>query len=87
MNNLDKQKQKVDELLSDIKKMEDEFFNNPNISEESKNEWIEYKKKLEEESKIEEEEYQKWLEANKHKKIIGYNPENFKPIFEDEQPR
>ena len=87
MDNLDKQKQKVDELLSDIKKIEDEFLNDPNIPEETKKGWIEDKKKIEEKFKAEEEEYQKWLEANKHKKIIGYNPKNFNPIFEDEQPR
>jgi len=78
-------KESLEKISADIKKLEDEFLNDPNIPEETKKGWIEGNKKIEEKFKAEEEEYQIWLEANKHKKIIGYNPENFRPIFEDEQ--
>ena len=84
---MNKQTRKIEEISADIKKIEDEFLNNPNIPEETKKEWVEGKLKIEEKFKLEEEEHQKWLDRNKGKKIIGYNPENFNPIFEDEQHR
>ncbi len=28
---------------------------------------------------------EKYLEDNKHRKIIGYNPDDFMPIYEDEK--
>jgi hypothetical protein len=87
MGNLDKQTRKREEMLLEIEKIENEFLNDPNIPEDVKKDWVESKNKIKEKFKLEEEQYQKFLEENKHKKIIGYNPENFTPIFEDEQPR
>ena len=55
-----------------------EIMNDPDIPQDLKDKFS----KIREESKKEQEKYEKYLEENKHRKIIGYNTENFEPIYE-----
>ena len=55
-----------------------EIMNDPDIPQDLKDKFS----KIREESKKEQEKYKKYLEENKHRKIIGYNTENFEPIYE-----
>lgn len=63
-----------------IEKIREEILNNPDVPQESKEEFIKLYKDFEK-KKID---YAKKLEDNKHRKIIGFDPENFEPIYEDE---
>lgn len=70
----------MDILAKQYESLQDEIVNNPEVPQEIKSEII----KMRENFKKEQEVYKKYLEENKHRKIIGFNPENFKPICEDE---
>lgn len=79
-----KTKESIDKMKELSKKVEyfnNEIINNPDLPQEIK----EALSKIRAHSKQKWEEYEKYLEENKHKKIIGYNPETFEPIFEDKK--
>jgi len=64
------------------KKLEDlnsEISNNLDVPQEVKDKLTEIRIA----SDRRREESLKYLEENKHKKILGYNPETFEPIFKD----
>ena len=79
-------KMDIDELLKRalniIKKHEEatnEFFNDESFPKELKEGLI----KIREESEQHFKEYEAYMEQNKDRKIIGYNPDDFMPIFEE----
>lgn len=74
----------LQELISKNKEIEtkmenfwNDMLNNPDVSQDIKDRIIEDREKLKKNA----EDYQKYLEENKHRKIIGYNPETFEPIY------
>lgn len=80
MKNAEELIKDMDILAKQYESLQDEIVNNPKVPQEIKSEII----KMRENFKKEQELYKKYLEENKHRKIIGFNPENFKPIYEDE---
>lgn len=80
MKNAEELIKDMDILVKQYESLQDEIVNNPKVPQEIKSEII----KMRENFKKEQELYKKYLEENKHRKIIGFNPENFKPIYEDE---
>ena len=60
--------------------LREEILNDSNVPQEIKDVIIQSKQEFEEEQKR----YKKYLEENKHRKIKGYNPDSFEPIYEDE---
>lgn len=69
-------KQTPEEL---IEKLNELFLNNPDIPQELKDGLLKIREKFDKE-KLEQDKY---LEENKHRKIKGYNPDTFMPIYED----
>jgi len=82
MSSRDKQIQdfilKGKELETKMEIFWNDILNDPDVPQEFKDRIIEDREKLKKNA----EEYKKYLEENKHKKIIGYNLENFEPIYE-----
>ena len=76
--NFDEMKRKGEEIRKKMEELHTEILNDPNIPQDTKDEFMRLAKECGDE-KIR---YVKYLEENKDKKIIGYNPENFEPIFE-----
>ena len=79
-------KQTPEELIEKMKKISEEFrktdeffLNNPDIPQELKDGLLKIREKFDKE-KLEQDKY---LEENKHRKIKGYNPDTFMPIYED----
>jgi len=70
---------KMQELEKQQLGLREEILNNPDIPQEIKDTIIE----LQKESEKQKEEYEKYLEENKHRKIKGWNPDTFEPIYED----
>jgi hypothetical protein len=56
-----------------------DFYSVPDIPQEVKDKLTEIRMA----SDRRREEALKYLEENKHRKTVGYNPETFEPIFED----
>lgn len=81
-NELNKQIQdsiaKSKELELKMDNFWDDMLNDPDVPQDMKDRIIEDREKLTKNR----EEYKKYLEDNKHRKIVGYNPENFEPIYE-----
>ena len=69
----------VFELAKQQEQLRKEIINDDSLPKELKNELINLYKELEQERLI----YEKYIENNKHRKIIGYNIDNFNPIYED----
>ena len=69
---------KHEELARKLEELEDEVLNNPDIAQEHKD----FILKKREEAKQDKLEYEKYLEENKHRKIVGYDPETFEPRYE-----
>lgn len=67
------------ELAKQHEQLRKEIINDDSLPKELKNELINLYKELEQERLI----YEKYIENNKHRKIIGYNIDNFNPIYED----
>lgn len=65
-------------LIKEIESFRGEILNDSEIPEELKNGLIE----IIERHKKEDVQLEKYLEANKHRKIIGYDTETFLPIYE-----
>jgi hypothetical protein len=78
MNNINKLIEQGAVLARKHEELRNETLNDPNVPQEIKDALIQAKKEFEEKEHKEE------LEINKHKKIKGYNPDNFEPIYEDE---
>jgi len=60
-----------------------EIMNDPDLSQEFKDDYKRLKEEREKENERQKIEDEKEKLANIGKKIIGYNPETFKPIYED----
>ena len=58
-----------------------EMLDSDSLPQEMKKELLKLNQEFEEQRLKEE----KYIEDNKHRKIVGYNPENFMPIYEDEK--
>lgn len=58
-----------------------EMLDNDSLPQEMKEELLKLNQEFEEQPLKDE----KYIEDNKHRKIVGYNPENFIPIYEDEK--
>lgn len=80
MDNLDKLIEQGAELARKHEELREEILNDSNVPQEIKDVIIQSKQEFEEEQKR----YKKYLEENKHRKIKGYNPDSFEPIYEDE---
>lgn len=80
MNNIDKLIEQGAELARKHEELRNEILNDPNVPQEIKDALIQAKKEFEEKEK----EHKEYLEINKHRKIKGYHPDNFEPIYEDE---
>ena len=80
MNNVNKLIEQCKELVRKHEQLRNETLNDPNVPQEIKDALIQSKNEFEKEQK----EYKEYLEKNKHRKIKGYNPDNFEPIYEDE---
>ena len=65
-------REKTEQLIQGI-------LNDDSIPRELKFKLIQINKEFEEQRLKDE----KYIEDNKHRKVIGYNPENFMPIYED----
>ena len=79
-------KQTPEELIEKIKKISEEFrktdelfLNNPDVPQELKDELLNIRENFDKE-KLEQDKY---LEENKQRKIKGYDPETFEPIYEN----
>jgi len=84
MNNLDKKIKEASELARKHEELRNEFLNDPNVPQVIKDDLNKLHKEFEEKMLEDKKRLEKRLEENKHRKIIGYNPENFEPIYEDE---
>ena len=71
--------EKMKQISEEFRKTDKIFLNNPDIPQELKDELL----KIRENSDKEKFEQDKYLEENKHRKIKGYNPETFMPIYEN----
>lgn len=69
----------VFELAKQHEQLRKEIINDDSLPKELKNELINLYKEFEQERLI----FEKYIENNKHRKIIGYNIDNFNPIYED----
>jgi len=78
MSNINELIEKMKELSKRHEELQNEVLNNPDILQEDKDEFIKIRERFDKE----EVEYKKYLENNKDRKIIGYDPETFKPIYE-----
>lgn len=78
MNNMDDLIKRMKDSSDKLTELENEILNNPNFTQETKDFIMESRKKLEKDK----EEYERKLKENSHKKIIGYNPKTFEPIYE-----
>lgn len=70
-------KTKAAELAKRHAELEKEIMENSNIPDDVKSEMIRIRKQFESE-KVK---YEEYLKKNEGCEIVGYNPENFKPIF------
>lgn len=68
-------------LAQKHEQIREEMLNDSSLPQEIKEELIKLKQEFEEQRLKGE----KYIEDNKHRKIVGYNPENFTPIYEDEK--
>jgi len=68
-------------LAQKHEQIREEMFDDGYLPQEMKEELVKLKQDFEEQRLKDE----KYIEDNKHRKIVGYNPENFMPIFEDEK--
>ena len=71
---------KANEIIRKHEEVTNEIFNDESFPKDLKEALI----KLREESEQHRKDYEAYIEQNKQRKIIGYNSENFVPIFEDE---
>ena len=58
-----------------------EILSDDSLPQEMKEELVKINQEFEEQRLKDE----KYIEDNKHRKIVGYNPENFMPIYEEEK--
>jgi hypothetical protein len=58
-----------------------EMLNDVSLPQEMKEELVKLNQEFEEQRLKDE----KYIEDNKHRKILGYNPDTFMPIYEDEK--
>ena len=72
-------KKQADRIKQDGENLEKEILNNPNITDKMREEYL----RIKEEHEIKRIEDEKYLEENKHKKIISYDPNTFLPIYEN----
>lgn len=70
---------KSEELAKKHEDLINEIMNSPEIKQEDKDAIS----KIHQEFKDETDSYNERLKENKHRKIIGYDPENFEPIYEN----
>lgn len=68
-------------LAQKHEQIREEMLDDGSLPQEMKEELVKLKQKFEEQRSKDE----KYMEDNKHIKIVGYNPENFMPIYEDEK--
>jgi len=78
MSNINELIEKMKELSKRHEELQNEVLNNPDILQEDKDEFIKIRERFDKE----EVDYEKYLENNKDRKIIGYDPETFEPIYE-----
>tara|TARA_R110000868_G_scaffold317483_1_gene578317 strand:+ start:1719 stop:1973 length:255 start_codon:yes stop_codon:yes gene_type:complete len=71
--------EKMKQISEEFRKTEEIFLNNPDIPQELKDGLLNIRENFDE-KKLEQDKY---LEENKHRKIKGYNPETFEPIYEN----
>jgi hypothetical protein len=71
--------EKNKQIAEKLEDLNSEISNNPDVPQEVKDKLTEIRIA----SDRRREESLKYLEENKHRKIVGYNPETFEPIFED----
>lgn len=71
---------KSEELAKKHEDLINEIMNSPEIKQEDKDAIS----KIHQEFKDEKNSYDKRIKENQHRKIIGYDPENFEPIYEKE---
>lgn len=69
------------ELAKRTEQLRQEMLNNNSLPQEMKDELI----KMDEEFQQQRLKEEKYLQDNKHRKIVAYNPDNFMPIYEDEK--
>ena len=68
-------------LAQKHEQIREEMLDDGSLPQEMKEELVKLKQEFEEQRLKDE----KYIEDNKHRKIVGYNPENFMPIYEDEK--
>ena len=68
-------------LAQKHEQIREEMLDDGSLPQEMKEELVKLKQEFEEQHLKDE----KYIEDNKHRKIVGYNPENFMPIYEDEK--
>ena len=78
MKDINESRERAKKLARELEELENEVLNHPDIAQETKD----FILKKREEAKQDKLEYEKYLEENKHRKIVGYDPETFKPRYE-----
>ena len=68
-------------LAQKHEQIREEMLDDGSLPQEMKEELVKLKQEFEEQHLKDE----KYIEDNKHRKIVGYNPENLMPIYEDEK--